>query len=244
VAEGVRAQAEALGYVIVVALIISATVVVYVGASTGLRDVRDAERTNNAEVAAGLLADAGTELVSREAPSRAVEVSLADSEVYLDDQIRINVTGQAVNSKANFSNVYRVTPIVYTAGDDRFVYEGGVLFRVGRGGTLVRHAPPMSADENRTVVSVLQTRTRARGVGGDGTVLVRLTRADTGLIAYEEEPYDLNVTVYSPRAAGWERALEDQGFSCTLKNAGMVSCYATSDRVAVSVVRVDVAFEN
>jgi hypothetical protein len=104
------------------------------------------------------------------------------------------------------------------------------------------------ASNDRLVVPLIQTRSRAGRTLAGGTVRVRATKAPPNTLN-TTGPYDtvfMNVT--SPRATEWNRMLSAyEAFSCTVDTAGATDravCEASSlQRVHVVLVPVDTVLE-
>lgn len=243
-----RGQSEVVGFLLVFALALATMTLITVAGVDGLRDVRDAERVNNADRAFDVLAENVDDLVEQGVSSQATEVSLADARLAFGDPITVTVSGeQASDPDEEFSYAFAVRPIVYESGDgERIVSAGGATFRGGRSGTVMREGPPFLLSPERSNVLVVQTRQvgQPSAVAGSSTVLVRTELAESDLYRLNATTYDLTVEVDSPRAAAWGRYLEDQpGTSCGAPSGGSVSCSLTTDHVSVTVARVNVLFE-
>lgn len=242
-----RAQSEALGFVLVFALVIGAMSALTVAGVAGLQDVRDAERATSAERALDLLAEDVDDLVRGGAPSRTTQVLLADAELYHGDPVTVNVTGApAADPSRTFAYEYTVHPIVYAPdADTRIVYAAGAVFRQEPDGTAVLRRPTRLVSRDGTNVVVVATRPGdgPAGVGGDAPALVRTRRAETGLYRANATAQDVTVTVTSPRASGWYRALDAHpSTTCAPPSGSAVSCSIAPDRFHLVVVRVDVSF--
>ncbi len=74
-----RGQTETLGFALIFALMISSVVITFTAGYAGLQDVRDIERTNNAERAFEVFADNIGDITQNSAPSRATEMKLSDA---------------------------------------------------------------------------------------------------------------------------------------------------------------------
>lgn len=240
-----RAQSEILGYLLVFTLVLATMSLIAVVGLSELQDVRDDERTTNAERAFEILADNIDDVASGGATSQATEISLADSRLSVGDPVTFTVSGESVTDPSqNFSFAYTARPIVFdvTQGD-RVVYAGGATFRDGRSGAAMKDRPALLLTPNRSVVQIVQTRGAGSpsAVGGSSTVRVRTERAQRELVRVNTTTYNLTVEIDSPRAPAWARHLDEQpGVTCGSPTGGSVSCSLTTDRVYVSVVRLDV----
>lgn len=238
-----RGQTETLGFALIFALMISSVVITFTAGYAGLQDVRDIERTNNAERAFEVFADNIGDIIHNSAPSRATEMKLSDARVAFDEPIRIRVA----DPDAGFNQSYTATPIVYAPNDPgRIAYEQGAVLRTRHSSGSVVEESAVVLNENRTLIPIIRTRqvsgTKA-SVGGDVTVLIRAIHVNTNVIHVNDSPNNrvwLNIS--SPRAAAWHAHLDDDpDVSCT-EAATKTSCSVTTNRVHVTVVRIDVEF--
>ncbi len=142
---------------------------------------------------------------------------------------------------------YTATPIVYATDDPgRITYEQGAVLRTRHSSGAVVEESSLVMNENRTLIPIMRTRqvsdTKA-SVGGDVTVLIRAIHVNTQVIHVSDSPGNqvwLNIT--SPRASAWHAYLDDfSDVSCTDEST-KTSCAVTTDRVHVTVVRIDVEF--
>lgn len=243
-----RAQSEVLGYLLVFTLVLATMSTVAVVGLSELQDVRDEERTTNAERAFAILADNVDDVARGGATSQATEISLADSRLAFADSVTFTVSGESVTDPdRNFSFAYSARPVVFdVTRTDRIVYAGGAMFRDGRSGAVMKDEPALLVSPNRSVVQVVQTRQvgSPNAVSGSSTVRVRTERAQRELVRVNTSTYNLTIEIDSPRASAWSRYLEEQpGVACGPPSGGSVACSVTTDRVYVSVVRVDVLLE-
>jgi hypothetical protein len=235
-----RAVSDTLGFVLVFGIVVSTVAVVYVGGFDALTGARDAQQFANTERAFDVL-DANVEdLAVRGAPSRTTEILLSDGALAFGDPVTFNVT--------TGSDYYATTvwPLVYRADDgSELVYANGALFRQ-YGDRAVMFDEPRIATGNRTFVPYVVTRAASQEVSTDNTrrLLVRTRVTDREVRTFEDVNADLVVT--SPRAAAWERYLEDElDASCTGPEEGVdneVRCPLSGDDVYVQAIVVDAAF--
>lgn len=246
-----RGVSEALGFVFVFAIIVSTTGVVYTFGMGGLQDTRDVERVNNAERAFDVLATNVDDVVRRGAPSRATEVKLADARLDAGDAVVINVSGERYGHPAdNFSYAVAPAPVVYDAGSgESLTFVSGAVVRAGAdpNASAVVRRPGWLLDENATMVTLVTTRfPRGGQVAGSTTALVRVDRVSTQVpVQRSADRYNVTLTVTSPRAGAWQRALaERDDVTCERPAANETACRIVgTDRVAVSHTILDVDFE-
>ncbi|MGM0592798.1 MAG: DUF7289 family protein [Halobacteriota archaeon] len=248
-----RGVSETVGFILVFALVISSVGLVYTVGMSGLQDTRDVERVNNAERAFDVLAENIEDLSSRGATSRATEFKLAESSLHFGEPVQVNVTGaRAGDPNDNFSGEYDVRPIVYDGGTGtQIVYTGGAIIREQRGGHVLVRRPQMVIDSRHVMLPIVQTRAADEdSISGTTTVLIRTRHSTTDYLASESETgatYDLTVNMTTPRADAWRAEFERRpGVSCppARNTPTSVSCDVSGvDRVYVTIVRIDVAFE-
>lgn len=237
-----RAQSETLGFVLVFALMVASIGIVYTAGFAGLQDARDVERVNNAERAFEVLADNLEDITQRGAPSRATEIKISDARLYVDDPIEIRVDVPA----DEFNTTHSVRPIVFDADTgENVVYEQGAALRTRGDNGTVFHESILLLNDSQTSITVVQTRLSGNGgVGGSDTVLVRADHSQT-VLEYKNDTRNLvwfNVT--SPRAGVWRQHLaEYPDVTCESDVPGTASCYVTTDRVQITVARINVALE-
>lgn len=239
-----RGQTEILGFIMVFAIIVSTIGLVYAGGFTGLTDMRDVERVNNAQRAFEVLADNIEDITFRNAPSRATEIKLAAAQLTVADpiEIEVNVTGAK-----GFSSTYDSLPIVFDADTGtKIVFSQGAVIRQQGDDGIVVHESTLQINDSRTVIPIIQTRLDGDGVvSGSTSVLIRMDSADT-TVDYSNVSGDRTVwfNMTTPRATTWYQYLEPKADidSCSLVST-TVSCKITTDRIYIVAVRIDVSLE-
>jgi len=236
---GDRAQSDVLGFVFVFAIVVATIGLVFTAGFSGLQDVRDVERVNNAERAFEVLWDSIKDMTDRGAPSRATEITLSDASISFGETVRINVSQEG----GTFNTSQTIDPIVYD-GDTgtEIVYAGGAVLRQQRAGGIVTHRPGFVLSAERTVIPIVETRrVGSGGIGGDGTVLVRTTTARRDVLyANDDGAVTLWVNITTPRAETWHDYLEDQDdVTCEPVTDGTVACQLTTRRAYVTRISID-----
>ncbi|MFC6906299.1 DUF7289 family protein [Halalkalicoccus tibetensis] len=234
-----RGVSEALGFVLIFALVVTTLGVVYVTGMAGLTDARDAERVNNAERAFDVLADNVEAITHRDAPSRATEVKLADAGLRVESRDRIAVSvdgGEPIVSTGE---------VVYDSnmGTD-IVYSNGAVLRESAPGTVAVRDPRMSIDGDRAMIHLTDVSgVRSAPVSGDRTVLVRTDHRNTVTRTATDGSHTVTIEVETDRTDAWERTLRslDDGSSCETSGTN-VACTFETDRVYVTKDSLDVAF--
>lgn len=226
-----RAISDALGFILVFAIIISTVAVVYVGGFNSLDNARQYERMNNAERAFEVFADNVEDITQRGAPSRATEIKLSEASLEAGQtrEIEVNVTREGTPSK-NLSNVVQYQPVVYESQTDRsnrMVYDLGATFRASSGGTTMSTEPQWILTESRVIIPLVQTvSTGTTSIAGSETVLVRTTSAGSDVLVENTTAQShVYINVTSPRADAWESYMSDnEAVDCRRLATNEVSC--------------------
>ena len=246
-----RAVSETLGYILVFSIIVTTISTVSVVGFTGLEDRQAAEEVTNVERALDVLRDNFADLQRYEDPRRATEVRLASGTLGTGESVRITLGqwdggGFVSDRQTNVS----FEPLVYRNDRSRVVYEAGVVFRGDRGRTIARSSTPFVDGGERAVIPVVATHPggETTAVGGERTVLVVGERAPRGIktsvfnstVAGE----DLRLRIDSPRADGWARQLDAEGFNVneTLSDDTRVVADLAAERASLPESHVDVRF--
>lgn len=213
-----RGVSEALGFVLVFALITGTISVVYATGIAGLHDAQQAEKLNNVERAFDVLADNVNDIHQSGTPSRATEVKLAGGSIGTGDPVTFKI--RAENSSDPLDNrtyVRSIEPIVYREpnGPD-ILYVQGAVIRSQSGGAVMLSEPEWIVGPNRSVLPQISTHGEG-SIAGSGTVLVVTERGSRSL----QTPFEVNgsstavvnVTVTSDRVGVWKQYFEEQGFT-------------------------------
>lgn len=238
-----RGQTETLGFALVFALMISSVILTFTVGYAGLQDIRGVERVNNAERAFEVFADNVEDITLRGAPSRATEVKLAEASLHAEEEIDIRVA----DPDHGFNQSYSVTPIVFDPDEPgQITFEQGAVIRTRHESGRVVHESTLVTNQNRTILPVVRTRLDSdskASIGGDGTVLIRTTHGNTKLLHSSDTPDNrvwFNIT--SPRASEWVSYLDDRDAVDCSVGSGTASCSVTTDRVHITLVRINVEF--
>ncbi|MFB6353667.1 MAG: hypothetical protein ABEJ92_06230 [Halobacteriales archaeon] len=240
-----RGQTETLGFVLVFAIITASIGLVYASGFTGLNDVREFEQVNNAERAFEVFADNIEDITHRNAPSRSTEIKLADAELRIAEAIQVEVN----DPDSTFNVTYDVRPVIYDPGTGtELVYAQGAVIRDQRHGGVVVKEGTLLLDANRSSIPVVQTRhvSGQGAVSGSTTVLVRARQSQTQLVYVNTTTNNkiwFNVT--SPRAEIWHDHLTSTypDVTCNPVAGSAVNCSVSTDRVYVTVVKIDLSIE-
>lgn len=243
-----RGVSEALGFVIVFALVVTTVGVVYTVGFSGLQDVRDAERVNNAERAFDVFANNVEDIVLRGAPSRGTEIRLAEASIGTGAPTYVNVSGTDASGRTFSSGNYTLEPVVYEADDTRIRYAAGAVTRIQDDGSVMLNRPPFVLRDDAVAVPIVQLSVEDASTGGRTTVLVRAERRIRQVVVDEEQSYDtVTMNVSTPAPDAWERHLEGEGGTCTRTaqsgNRAKLSCTFEAQRVHVALYEIRVTFE-
>lgn len=248
-----RAVSEVVSFTLIFSLIALMVGIVYVGGIANLENARDAEHLRNAERAFDVLDDNIDDILQGNAPHRGTEIRLSGAQLTFGSETELNVT----TNKSNTDEPYAVKlrPIVYQSdGPSTIAYEAGAVVRSDRSGAIVRESPPLTFDRDVTLLQFVQTRKipdSPTSVGGQNTVLVRTTTDGREVLAGRTDGgYEVTFNVTTNRTDAWESMLEesiqDEGLGarpdpCEIQGDTVV-CKFETQRLYVSVTRIDVAF--
>lgn len=237
-----RAQSETIGFVLVFALIVTSTGIVYAAGFSTLGDARTAEELRNMERAFDVLSDNIDDVARRSAPSRSTEIRLGSGDLSFGEPVNVSVS--ANGSTDNFTR----QPLVYRLDDSAVVYSMGAVIRTDRGGSAMRSDPGWVVDDRRVVLTWIDVRQSGDSVavGGDTTALVRVQSGSVPNVRSitSDTDFTVTVTVESPRADAWRRHFLERGFgSCTPVSDGEVSCSITTDEFHYVKVSTDATIQ-
>ncbi len=241
-----RAVSEVLGYSLIFGMILVAIGVISVSGFASLEDARDAELNNNAERAFDVLANNIEDVYRRGAPSRATELSLGGSQLYVGDQMTIRVTVDDGSGPERVETTLR--PLVFQGRDDtEFVYEAGAVFRNESHGGITLRDMPMRLDTDRLILPVVGTQApNVQSIGGPA-VLVRTAETEREIAVRSTGGHDVTINVTgSPREEIWKQHLEtDYGMDCSFSGDSLLCDDGSIDphRVLVVVHEIDVELE-
>lgn len=235
-----RGVSDVLGYVLIFSLILGSVALVSAAGYSSLDSVRATERFGNARQVFEVLDSNVDDLLDSGASSRGTEIRLADATIDFGDPVRFNVSVEGYGYNRTI-----VDPLVYSQSADRqIVYSGGATILSDRGYTRLTDGAPFRLD-NRTMLTLVQTRARDSGISGSGRVLVRTTRATQSVHSYRGDgPYTVTLNVTSDRAAAWARWLDSDlpGGTCGVVGH-TATCTFETETVHVRTVVVDVYLE-
>ncbi|WP_338741751.1 DUF7289 family protein [Haloplanus salilacus] len=237
-----RGQSETIGFVLVFALIVTSTGIVYVAGFQTLGDARTTEELRNMERAFDVLDDSISDVARRGAPSRSTEVSLGNGDLAFGDTARINVTTNVSAQSVEISP----RPIVYRLDGTEIVYVSDAVIRTDRGSSVMRSDPAVVANGRRVVLPLIDVDAAGDrvGVGGDTTALIRTqSKSPPNTLSVDPDTgrVTVTVTVESPRTEAWRRTFQRHGFTCGPAGT-TVSCSTDTDELHVVWTTTSVDF--
>ena len=232
-----RAVSDVIGFVLVFSLVTLIVGTVYISGMGGLEGARSSERLTNAERAFDVLSENMDDVVDTGARSRSTEIKLSNARLGFGDPVSFEVN---MTSHPGTNYTAAVRPVVFSIGDTDVVYANGAVIRADPGGSVMLHEPTMVSGD-RTLLPLIVTRGRSSGIGGSGRVLVRSVEATNDVVRYDDGPYDVEVSVTTPRTRAWERYLEDEfDTTCSVSDQTVTCGPFPADRVDLQVVKIDV----
>lgn len=231
-----RGVSDVLGYVLIFSLITASVGLVYTSGYGALNDARNAERFNNAERAFDVLDSNIDDVVFGHSPSRATELKLSDATIGYGEPVVVNIsldTGESLQT--------RLDPVVFAIGDDReLVYSNGAVIRTDGSNSVMRSEPRIRFGD-RTMISIIETRSRSQAISGSSRVLIRTVASTQDVYNYTDASgYEVTLNVTTERTDAWKRYLETEtGNDCTV-SGGTVTCSYEADSVFVQVSTLDV----
>ena len=246
-----RGVSEALGFVLVFALVTATIGVVYATGISSLHGAQQAEKVNNVERAFDVFADNVEDLHRSGTPSRATEVKLAGGSLGTGEPVDIAVEAVEVgNPSKNATYSVSFEPVVYEAeSGTKLLYTGGAVVRSNSHGAVMLSEPGWIDGPNRSVIPLINSYGGAGSVGGEGAVLIVAQRKSRSL----QGPFEagagstarVNVTVTSPRVTVWKRFMEDRGYDpvdASIDNSNVTYQFET-DTLYVPKTGVRVEFD-
>lgn len=195
---------EAIGYILLFGVIISATAIIYLQGQPAFRNVQEQQTIENADEGILLLKSSVREITEGNAPGREVRLNLQDATVGVEgsEEVWFNVSlgGEVFN--------HSVDPVYYRKGDQRILYSNGAVIHESEDSSAMRSRPSwyMDIDSNSVAIRTIVTR-GAGSLQGDGSVTISLVKKNSEV---NRPPTDqMNITVKSPRNESWMSYFED-----------------------------------
>jgi hypothetical protein len=258
-----RGISDAIGFVLVFAIITASIAVFYATGFEELRDTRDQERTNNAQRAFDVFRSNMQDIAKRGAPSRATEIKVSDAQLYVGSERWINVSlrydvNNTFVGRTDDEGNQSYRPLIYET-DERsgVVYANGAVFRQsGSVNYAIVQPPDYVFDDDRVLMTVMATtleRTDSPpSVSGSETVLVRALAGNSqrptdppgeapqgpsSIFDRTGFSYDILIEMRTPLAEAWARYFESQGLDCTTSDDEL-SCETQESVRLVQVLKV------
>lgn len=238
-----RGQSELLGYLLIFAIVVLAVAVVGTTGFAGLDSAEEYQQTVNVEQAFTVLADNTDDVVRHGVPGRTTEISIAEASLSLNETeaIAVTVDGDAVVEE-------EFQPIVYDSGSGTTIaYTSGALVRQDEGHSVMFRDPGFVLTNETVLVPIVATNSAGdRSVSGTTAVGIQTRHAETDVAAMDDPASEVTVTieVTSSRIDAWERYLDGEpAVDCAEPSDQTVECEVDTERVHVTVDRVDVRFQ-
>lgn len=220
---GTRAQSEVLGYILIFSIVIMSVTAVFASGIGTMESQRDAATMDNAERATLVFADSVDDITERSAPSRAVELRLADSSIRVggDTEIYINHT-----DAAGTTTLYEGTSRVMTYSTERgsISYELGAVIREDESGALMVDEPAFQFDDRHVALSPINKSGDEGFTSSSSTVLLVADHQGTTLQGVEElgsgEDVTIRIETTPKRAEAWNRYFDEYGGGDELEDTG------------------------
>lgn len=251
-----RGVSNTLGYALTFALIALSVLFIFASGVGTVENVQQSSQADNALRAMDIFTNNIEDVYRWGAPSRGTELKLSGGALSINQepvtQIRFDVANPNTGSNYNYTtsiNDFRYETQAETAG----VYDGGLLFRQDNAPgaePILVESPPFVFSENRTGVTVLETR-GAGSIGGSTTALVVVQRQASELIYQNatvepETPLDVTVTINSTpeKAAAWNMYFQSQGLNAVDADPtdGRVEYTTTTKRVYIRAITLKFVF--
>jgi hypothetical protein len=240
-----RGVSAVIGFVLVFAMVLLMTGLVYTAGTGELRELRDAQQTESVQRAFAAVDADVTDVVRDGAPLRRSTVRIRTGALTYGDPVEFNLTVE--NRSGHYGATTR--PLLFRQNNrTELAYTAGLLARSGSGGgwAVVRD-PPMRFDDWALLSYIVVRPVGDRRVEGARAITIE-TRIGTRYAPYRAAApagQSLNATLNvtgTPRAAAWGRYLErEAGATCAVSGEN-ATCEFGADRIVVSGVRVDVRF--
>lgn len=233
-----RAVSDTIGYVMLIAIVFFAVILVTVMAGPVLEAQQESEYMHNTERAFEVFGDNLDAIDRDSAPARATEIRYRGGTIFSGESTRINVSITTNDGTESFE--YNSFPVQYEASAGTIVYESGAVIREDEGGTsLMTKEPSFAFSEDRVRMSVIRATvvedvTRLDQTGKI-TLVARELSSGTDLTSKAAPGDDITVeiTVESPYYEAWDAYFDEQGLTQTNINHdnGTVTYEISTDEV-------------
>ncbi|MFC6942141.1 hypothetical protein ACFQE8_19545 [Salinirubellus sp. GCM10025818] len=237
-----RGASEILGFVLLFALIVGSTGLVFTAGFDALEGVQTDRQNENAESAFLRIATKFQQIGDDGAPLRAGDLSVSPAGLSTGGDVELTVTVHLPSGDE--SRTFQVGALSYTLDDTAVAYEANAVFRSDGDGVAVLSAPPWKCRAERTVISfTAMESTGPTSVASDSVTVVG-EHEDTSLwfpfdrtgAGSADDATGVSVAVDSPNSVGWNRYFEDAPGWADPEDDGTYRC--ATDRVYVRQVNV------
>lgn len=246
-----RAQSQVLGFMLVVAIALSATFFVsYMGInqlSQPTADQPQAIGTAQTETHAVALED-----LSTGAPYRSTEFSGAGANIRYGDAVTITVTGSSPSKTLSAISI-QAEPLIYDVGETQLVsVAGAVLLQDNNGGRVLKKAPPFEIAPQQSTLRLIATEQNdgidQTQLGENRPAVVSSHRWSSSSTRFEPtdangdlEKATITVTIESPRWEAWQSYFRDHSqveSVSTFPGSNEVSAEFETSRLLVQETKV------
>lgn len=245
-----RGVSEAIGFVLIFAVITATIGMVYATGFVGLYNAQQAEQHTNMERAFDVLESNIDSVQSKAVPSRATEIKLAGGTLEVDETVAVTVVTDS--TEVGSCNVTRqrsfsTRPIVYEDGDTRVMYAAGGVIRGDGSEGVMLSGPPMVVGEERSVLPITTVRTGEgeRSLGGHVTVQVLTVHQSQSVSCHltgdGTGPMEVNVTLEATPAiaSAWEAHFLTEGYDVERPNEETVYVTFETDELVVTRTTIE-----
>lgn len=206
-----RGASEVLGFVLLFALIVGSTGLVFSAGFDSLEHAQADQQNDNAEAAFLRIATKFDQIGDDGAPLRAGDLSVSPAGLSTGVEAELTVTVHLPSGVE--SRTFDVGGLSYELDDTAVAYEANAVFRRDGDAVAILSAPPWECDPGRTVVSVTALNaTGATSVASDSVTVVGehedtslwfpFNRTGPGSV---DDATGVSVAVDSPNEDGWNR---------------------------------------
>lgn len=213
-----RAVSDLLGFAVVFGIVVLSITLLYTVGTGTLDTLQHDQAVDNTERAFDIVATNVEDVSRNGAPGRATELQLASGELNLDGSVTMSITNISDVPGTDVSVISPSAPITYTRRASGLHYAGGAVVRTQRTQAVMVDNPQFRFDDDRTVLSIIETNSRSdtTSLGGTGSVLVETRSGGSTLeriVTQSGTTYEL--TVVSPRFRAWTRYFDAQPIGTT-----------------------------
>lgn len=249
-----RGVSEAIGFVLVFALITMTLGIVYASGFAGLQSAQQQEQLVNVERAFDVFSDNLRDIHQERAPSRATEIKLSGGTLSIVEttEFSFNTSATTVNGVCNNSNPLSLStrPIAYEYEQSSVVYEAGAIIRTDANNSVMVSEPAWITGPDQSILPYVSTvpEESAQSVGGDSTVLVVAKQRSSSVRCQIDTGSSVtgNVTVDTTeaRSKAWEDYFEQQGYTVTRQSRSTITAEFPTKRFFVSRTSISLDIED